>query len=439
MKGAKQIPKEKLQTVKEFEKLVQDYSIVGIVNMENLPAKQLQNMKEQLRGSVVIRMTKKRLIKIILKNSSASKKEIDKLITYMKGMPAMIFTKANPFKLYKQLDDNKSSAPAKAGQTANNDIIVPAGPTSFSPGPIIGELGALKIKAGIENGKVAIKEPATVVKEGEVVSENAASILTRLGVEPMEVGLDLVAVYEDGEIFTKDVLAIDEKEYNDKVLLAASETFNLAVYIGYTSNETIKPLLSKAYTEAKAIGREQNILADELVGELLAKAEVQMQGLKSKVNLPDVEKPKKTDNKANTEKKDNIDDKITETKDTKNENSDTSDDKASDASDDKASDDKAPDDKALDDKASDDKASDDKASDEAKVSDDKASDDKASDEAKVSDDKASDESNASDDDKASDEAKVSDDKQSEEAKASENKENTDDNVSEVKIEDKDHS
>jgi large subunit ribosomal protein L10 len=42
--------------------------------------------------------------------------------------------------LYKILQKSKSSAPAKAGQTAPNDIYVKAGKTSFAPGPIIGEL-----------------------------------------------------------------------------------------------------------------------------------------------------------------------------------------------------------------------------------------------------------------------------------------------------------
>ena len=47
--------------------------------------------------------------------------------------------------------------------------MIPAGPTPFAPGPIIGELGMLKIKAGIEAGKVVIKEDAHVAKKGDVI------------------------------------------------------------------------------------------------------------------------------------------------------------------------------------------------------------------------------------------------------------------------------
>jgi large subunit ribosomal protein L10 len=283
MKGAHKIARAKVETVKQFEAFVKEYPIVGIVNMENLPAKQLQNMRQQLRGTVHIIMTKKRLIRIILNNSKGTKADIERLETHIRGMPAMLFTKENPFKLYKKLQENKSTAPAKAGQTAPRDIVVPAGPTPFAPGPIIGELGQLRIKSGIEDGKVAIKEAATVVKAGEEIKPKVASILTRLGIEPMEIGLDLVAVYEDGSIYTRDVLSVDEKQYMDNLAAAAGDALSLALGIGYVSPDTVTLLVQKAYRDARSLGRAQDILADDLVGELLAKAELQMLGLKSQI------------------------------------------------------------------------------------------------------------------------------------------------------------
>ncbi len=285
MKGAKKIPESKKKAVAEFVTLAKEFPIVGIVDVENLPAKQLQNMREQLRGSIRILMTKKRLMKIILDMAKADKKDIERLSEHLQGMPAMIFTKENPFKLYKKVSENKSSAPAKPGQTATKDIVVPAGPTPFSPGPIIGELGMIRIKTGIVDGKVAIKDDTTVVKKGEVISPTIAGILTRLGIEPMEIGLNVVAVYEDGSIFTRDMLEIDEKEYLDKVAVAAGETYNLAIQLGYATPDTIITLLQKASTDARAIGKSQTILADELVSELLAKAETEMTGLKESLGI----------------------------------------------------------------------------------------------------------------------------------------------------------
>jgi len=271
---------EKLGTVKEFTKLLEEYPIVGIVNMNNLPTKQLQNMRAQLRQTVVLRMTKRRLLKKAIENVKDKKKGIDQLEQYMEGMPAMIFTKDNPFALYKKLAKNKSKAPAKAGQIAPGDIEVKAGPTSFAPGPIIGELAQFGLKAGIDGGKVAIKVDAIVAHKGDIINEKLASILGRLGIEPMEIGLDLTAVYENGHIFTKQVLAVDETVYKNNLAQAGRWAFNLAVEAAYPAKDTIQVLVQKAFRDSKGLGVSKGIMVKELVGDILAKAHREMLGVK---------------------------------------------------------------------------------------------------------------------------------------------------------------
>ena len=283
------ISQKKTETVKEFVDLVNSYSIIGVVDMENMPAKQLQAMRDKLRGNVLIKMTKRRLLKIVFEKSD---KDIKGLTEHMKGMPALILTEKNPFTLFKILEKNKSSAPAKAGQTAPNDIIVPAGPTSFAPGPVIGELGALGIKASVEGGKIAIKSDTKVCSEGDVISEKLAAMLTRLGIEPMEIGLDLLAVWEDGTIYPKTVLDVDEEKFMSDLMLMASQAHTLAMEIGYTTPDTIEPMIQRSYRAAKEIAKESKFLTDETASEMVEQAEREMLALKSQ--LPEVkveEKP----------------------------------------------------------------------------------------------------------------------------------------------------
>jgi large subunit ribosomal protein L10 len=277
--------KVKENTIVEFTKLMEEYPIIGVVNMTSLPTKQLQNMRAQLRETVVLRMTKRRLIKKAIEAAKAKRPGIEKLEEHMKGMPAMIFTKNNPFALYKKLEKNKSSAPAKAEQEAPKDIQVKAGPTGFAPGPIIGELGAFGIKAGIENGKVIIKADTVVAKEGEVINQQLAAILSRLGIEPMEIGLDLRAVFEEGNIYTSKVLAIDEDEYKDNITMAAAWALNLAVEATYPTKETTPMLVQKAFREAKGVAVEQGIMSKDLAEDILTKAYGQMYAVKSAAGL----------------------------------------------------------------------------------------------------------------------------------------------------------
>lgn len=277
------IPEAKKKVIADFVRLAKEYPIVGAVNMENLPTKQLQNMRSQLREKVVLKMAKRRLMKLALEQAAKDKPGIEKLIPHLKGMPALLFTKENPFSLFKTLKKNKSSAPIKAGQKAPNDIVVPAGPTGFAPGPIIGQLGSAGIAAGIENGKVAIKKDSKVAKEGDVIKPELAAILTRLGIEPMEIGLDLTATFEDGNIFTKDVLAVDEDEYLNNITNAHRWAFNLAIEAGILTPETTELMVTKAFTDAKALARECNIYADIVMPEIIAKAHNQMLSVKSHV------------------------------------------------------------------------------------------------------------------------------------------------------------
>ncbi|MBS3111815.1 50S ribosomal protein L10 [Candidatus Woesearchaeota archaeon] len=257
--------------VNELAKLIEKYPIIGIVDMTNLPATQLQEMRLKLKENVVLRMGKKTLIKLAI--DSSKKKEIKKLKDYVKGMPALILTKESPFKLANILKKSKTKVAAKSGQTAPNDIKVPAGPTSFSPGPIIGELGSAGIKAGIEGGKVIIKEDAIVVEEGQIIKRELAGLLSRLGIKPMEIGLNITGVYEDGVIYEKSVLEVDEKEYLEKVKLASSEAFRLAYSITYVTPENVKLLISKAYKDALGLAEGANIITKENIKQLLAKAE----------------------------------------------------------------------------------------------------------------------------------------------------------------------
>ena len=276
---------EKKKVVEDFVHLMEKYPIVGAVNLENLPTRQLQTMRESLRKKVVLKVTKRRLMKFAIKKACGQKKGLEHLEKHLLGMPGLLFTSENPFSLYKTLQKSKSPAPAKAGQIAPNDIIIPAGPTNFAPGPIIGELSSIGVKTGVEGGKVAVKADSVVVFQGETIKPKVAEILGRLGINPMEMGLDLVAVYEHGVIYTKDVLAIDEVKFMSDLRNAARWAVNLGVYSGYPTKDTIKLMIQKSSLDAKALCIARSIMSKDTIGDLLAKATREMLGVKEELHL----------------------------------------------------------------------------------------------------------------------------------------------------------
>ena len=278
------VSEKKKDFVHQLTSLVQEYPIIGVVNLQHLPAPQFQKMRKMLmEEGVVLAVSRKRLLERALDGSK--KKGIEQLKERLKGMPALLFTKGNPFALYSIIQKNKSESSAKAGQVAPKDIPVKAGPTNFAPGPIISELAAVGIKTKVENGKLAIIADVIVAKEGATISGKLAETLKRLDIKPMETGLDVIAVWEQGIVFNAKDLRVDEQEYAANFTQSAREAMNLAIEIGYLCSETTEILVQKAFREAKAVGVEAGILTEETRDEILARSEQQALAVKKEANL----------------------------------------------------------------------------------------------------------------------------------------------------------
>ncbi len=260
MKPAAHVSEIKKKEVAKLEKLFLDYPVLGLVNAENLPSRQLQQVKSQIKSTVIVTMSKKRLVRIAIDNLKGKIRGIEHLKDHLKGMPILVFTKDNPFKLYRLLSSRTTSAAAKPGQTAPKDIVIPAGPTPFQPGPIIGELSKMGLKTAIEEGKIVIKADKVLVKEGDVISQVQADVMAKFGMEPMEIGLNLVAAFENGLVYQKSVLAVDQKAYLSNIQRISLEAVALAVKVGYINKDTIKPMVRKAYAETKALATAKNIV-----------------------------------------------------------------------------------------------------------------------------------------------------------------------------------
>jgi large subunit ribosomal protein L10 len=246
----------KKKEVEILKKLLEENEIVGILDLTNLPSAQFQKLKNKLKDTISIRVSKKSLIKLAIESSKENKKGLEKLEEYLLNcMPALLTSNEDPFKIAKKLNRNKSNLAAKPGQISPIDIEIPEGPTSFPAGPVVGELGAAGIKAAIENGKVVIKQAKIIVKTGDVIDQKAADLLSKFNIEPMEIGLNLVAVYQNGEILNKEVLSIDEAKVLGDIKTIYNEALNLAVFVGYPTKDTVEILLKKAEAESIALSK----------------------------------------------------------------------------------------------------------------------------------------------------------------------------------------
>lgn len=241
------VSEEKVKEVEALKELLKKYSLIAIFDIYKLPARQFHLIRKEFRGKGIMKVTKKNLLKIALEKAG-----LKELIEHIPQQPGIVVLDEEPFKFYKKISTLRFPTSAKEGDIAPHDITVKKGPTNLSPGPVISEFGKVGIPVGVEGGKVAIKKDVTIVKEGEKITAEIASILQKLGIEPMEVGLNVIVEYSNGKIYTKEILEL-VNTYPEKVREGFSNALNLSINICYPTKENIKYLLIKAFNVANGI------------------------------------------------------------------------------------------------------------------------------------------------------------------------------------------
>lgn len=261
----------KLKEVERIKKLANEYNVIGIANVEKVPAKALHDLRDQLRGDVVITMSKKKLIQKAF--DQLEKENLTEFVEQISGISALLFTDMNPIKLAQFLESKAVKGPAKGGDIAPAEIMVKAGDTKLAPGPIISELNQhLKAPTMIKDGTIHIRQDKVTHQKGDLITDKQAQLLARLGVEPMTIKLDFYSAWEEGDILPAEVLHMDIDEILGNVRLGASQAVNLALGLGMITKETVDPLLTKAIREAFAFAMDIPLFIPDLLEQYISKA-----------------------------------------------------------------------------------------------------------------------------------------------------------------------
>ncbi len=244
------VKEEKLKAVEELKGCLEKSPVVGVIDIHKMPSKQLQEIRKMLRGEANIKIVKKIILRFAIEG--AKKDNIKSLENVLPTQPGLILTDMDAFKIFSKIMGMKFKTFAKEGDVAKEDIWAYAGPTSLMAGPAISEFQQAGVPASIESGKITIRKDALVVKAGETISAGKANVLRKLKIEPMEILLDVVAIYQKGEIVNKDALKM-VLEFPKMLPSAFINALNLSVYIAYPTKENISQLLAKASMAGKAI------------------------------------------------------------------------------------------------------------------------------------------------------------------------------------------
>lgn len=284
---AKSIAPWKHDAVGEISGLLERYTVVGVLDISELPASQFQQIRRKLRGEAAIVVSKNTLMFLAMGQAAGRNPKLKDLAGFLVGQSALILSNMNPFKLNRFLRESRISAPAKPGSKSLRDIIIPAGDTDFSPGPVVAELQRVGIKARIQAGKVVILEDCHLLKEGDVITKEVSNTLAKFGIMPLELGLKLRAACEGSMIFSGEILDFDQKKALEQVRLAWASAFNLAVNADYPTSATVGIMISKAYIAAQNLALNSCLPVSQVMPALLARARAEMLGIAAALGTKD--------------------------------------------------------------------------------------------------------------------------------------------------------
>lgn len=276
-----EVAEGKAREVEELAALINSHKVLGVAGLYKVRAAQLQELRRKFRPEIQMRVAKNTLFKRAIGKSE--KPDVEKLSTHFSGSNIFLFTDMNPFKLSMLLDKSWVKMTAKAGDVAQNDIVVYAGNTGLPPGPIISELHQVGIRTRIESGSVWVIKDTVVTKSGEAIPPNLASVLSRLGVKPLEIGLNMIAAYDDGIILTGDQLHVDMEGVRRQLEEASLDAFNLSLNASYPTPQTIIPILQRAASQARNLAIGSAYPSPEVVAEIIRIGYTHMASLSSRL------------------------------------------------------------------------------------------------------------------------------------------------------------
>lgn len=120
------MPTEKKEKeLNELKNLFKSYKVVGIVDMMKMPTKQMQLIKKSFVGRVLIKVSKKSVVEIAMKETGKD------LVGQLPKQPALVFTNMGPFEFFKEVNSMRFKTYAKDGYVVDIDVVVTPGPTDL--------------------------------------------------------------------------------------------------------------------------------------------------------------------------------------------------------------------------------------------------------------------------------------------------------------------
>ncbi|XP_034440758.1 60S acidic ribosomal protein P0 isoform X2 [Hippoglossus hippoglossus] len=226
----------------------------------------MQTIRMSLRTKAVVLMGKNTMMRKAIRGHLENNPALEKLLPHIKGNVGFVFTKEDLAEVRDLLLFNKVPASARAGAVAPCNVTVPAQNTGLGPEKT-SFFQALGITTKISRGTIEILSDVNLIKTGDKVGASEATLLNMLNISPFSYGLNIQQVYDNGSVYSPEVLDITEESLHTKFLEGVRNIASVCLEIGYPTMASIPHSIINGYKKVLAVAVETDYsfpLADKV-------------------------------------------------------------------------------------------------------------------------------------------------------------------------------
>jgi large subunit ribosomal protein LP0 len=221
--------------------------------VDNVGSNQMHQIRQSLRGDSVVLMGKNTMVRRALRNRLSAHPDYEHLLSFVKGNIGFIFTRGDLKDTRHLILDNRVKAPAKAGSIAPVNVVIPAGNTGMEPGKT-SFFQALGVPTKIARGTIEIINDVDLIKAGTKVGQSEAALLNMLNISPFTYGMNIVAVYDGGNVFDASILDISDEDLLKHFSDGVQRVTAIALAIDYPTVSSCPHVFINGYKNLLAVG-----------------------------------------------------------------------------------------------------------------------------------------------------------------------------------------
>jgi len=238
--------------------LFDDYPKCFLVGVDNVGSKQMQEIRQAMRGHGEILMGKNTMIRKAIRGYLQENPSLEKLLPHIVGNVGFVFTNEDLSDIRKKLLENKRGAPAKAGAIAPVDVKLPPQNTGMGPEKT-SFFQALQIPTKISRGTIEILNEVHLIKLGEKVGASESALLNMLNIQPFSYGLIVQQVFDSGTIYSPEVLDMTTDELRSRFQGGVRNIAAISLEIGYPTKASMPHSIINAFKNLLALAAETDV------------------------------------------------------------------------------------------------------------------------------------------------------------------------------------